>query len=150
MDEKLKYINKYRDLGYEIDDENGIIIFYVDRDSYSKGIISEIRKIISESKYSCSWGIRPKKATDISSKDTISGSSIEGKVPDNITPFAESGKKEIIIEDDLEEEFKLQDEKEQKVEKEGEKAKADASKAAAKKEPEDSMIFTQESLFDLF
>lgn len=145
MDEKARYIEKYRKLGYEIADDNGLIIFYVD--NYSKERISEIRKIISESKYSCSWGIRPQKAADISSKDTISGSSIEGKVPDNITPFAESGKKEIFIEDDLEEEFKLQDEKEQKVEKEGEKAKADI---ARKESEEESMIFTQESLFDLF
>lgn len=150
MDEKIKFIEKYKKMGYEIEDDNGVIIFYIG--SYDKHHISDIRKIINESKYDCSWGIRPSKgavkesAGGISMNTDENVSDNENEYSSNVTPFKTE---EYSINDDLEEEMaKMPLDSDEKA---GSKEESSNKEASLNDElQEKPMIFTQESLFDLF
>ena len=140
MDEKARYIEKYRKLGYEIADDNGLIIFYVD--NYSKERISDIRKIIDESKYNCSWGIRPIREAVINKTDDKNENGTKEKI--SASAEIKTFTQEIDpLKDDLEEELaKIRDIPESIKESEIEAEKADKA--------EEYVSFTQESLFDMF
>lgn len=144
MDEKIKFIEKYKKMGYEIEDDNGVIIFYID--AYDRKHISDIRKIINESKYDCSWGIRPRKGTVKENASSIDEENVanDDESVSKIMPFE---REEYSINDDLEEKMAkmpLNEKEEINEEKEN-------KEIVLNDEPqEESMIFTQESLFDLF